>query len=175
MNKTELERLAIVETKIDLIIDDMEEVKKQAVQSDIDLKRYISDKIDSQKEAISIAMTASKEAILKAENANEKRFESVNEFRNTLKDQQSSLLPRTEYLSLHKNLEDKVIGVQETFNNQLLSLKDNLSGNLDLLKTGQTLQQGAKSGIKELIGYILAGITIIGFIITQFLITGGGK
>jgi len=44
----------------------------------------------------SLALTSSKEAVTKAEAATEKRFDSVNEFRGSLKDQAANLLPRAE-------------------------------------------------------------------------------
>lgn len=50
----------------------------------------------AQEKAVNAALTAAKEAVLKAEVAAEKRFESVNEFRATLADQQRSLMPRNE-------------------------------------------------------------------------------
>lgn len=46
--------------------------------------------------AVDAALTSAKEAVMKAEVASEKRFESVNEFRATLSDQQSTLMPRIE-------------------------------------------------------------------------------
>lgn len=48
----------------------------------------------SQRESIQQALDASQQAISKAEMANEKRFEGVNEFRGQLRDQQSTFLPR---------------------------------------------------------------------------------
>jgi hypothetical protein len=48
------------------------------------------------KEAVAAAFESSKEAIAKAEAAAERRFESVNEFRGQLKDQQATFLPRSE-------------------------------------------------------------------------------
>jgi predicted transcriptional regulator len=57
--------------------------------------RYEQRFIDAER-AVSYALAAAKEAVIKAEQAAEKRFESVNEFRNTLSDQQRNLLPRSE-------------------------------------------------------------------------------
>lgn len=63
MTKKEIERLAVVETKIDDMVLDMSS-----------LKEFLTEKVNAQKEAIGIAMVASKEAILKAEIANDFRF-----------------------------------------------------------------------------------------------------
>jgi hypothetical protein len=50
--------------------------------------------IQAQKDLVDTTFDASKEAIRKAENANEKRFESINDFRAQLGDQQRQLVPR---------------------------------------------------------------------------------
>ena len=46
--------------------------------------------------AVAAALSAAKEAVAKAEVANEKRFDGVNEFRTTLADQTALLMPRAE-------------------------------------------------------------------------------
>jgi flagellar basal body-associated protein FliL len=52
-------------------------------------------------------------AVTKAEIATEKRFESVNEFRATLADQQRMLIPRLEYEVAHKALLEKLEDAQD--------------------------------------------------------------
>lgn len=54
------------------------------------------------------ALNASDRAVSKAEMAAEKRFDSVNEFRNTLADQQRTLMPRSEAELQFKSLTDKI-------------------------------------------------------------------
>lgn len=70
-------------------------------------KRY-EQRHESSKEAVSAALAAAKEAVIKAENASEKRFESVNEFRGALTDQAGKMLTRTEadqrFLSVNEAL-----------------------------------------------------------------------
>jgi len=48
------------------------------------------------KEGVSAAMAASEKAVLKAETANEKRFDSVNEFRQAMRDQQDTFANKSE-------------------------------------------------------------------------------
>jgi len=60
------------------------------------------------KEAVNAALASSKEAVTKAETANEKRLDAVNEFRAQLKDQQLTLMPRTEADIRLKTLEAEV-------------------------------------------------------------------
>jgi len=68
----------------------------------------------SQESAVTTAMASAEKAVVKAEMASEKRFESVNEFRNTLADQQRSLMPRTEAEALFKNLAEKIESLSVT-------------------------------------------------------------
>jgi hypothetical protein len=51
---------------------------------------------------------AQQRAILKAEEATERRFEGVNEFRAQLADQQRTFLPRSEYDVAHRELSEKI-------------------------------------------------------------------
>jgi uncharacterized protein (DUF3084 family) len=60
------------------------------------LKELIEQRLDSMDKALTAALQATKEAIQKAENANEKRFDGVNEFRGQLGDQARTLMPRSE-------------------------------------------------------------------------------
>jgi hypothetical protein len=70
-------------------------------------KRY-NQRFDAQEKAVAAALAAAKEAVVKAEAASEKRFDSVNEFRATLKDQQTLLIPRTEVDAKLKALSDRL-------------------------------------------------------------------
>lgn len=64
--------------------------------------------------ATDAALTAAERAVLKAEAASEKRFESVNEFRNTLADQQRTLISRTEVDVLMRGVNEKISALQKT-------------------------------------------------------------
>jgi hypothetical protein len=66
-------------------------------------------RFEAQEKAVAAALAAAKEAVTKAEVAAEKRFDAVNEFRSTLKDQQATLMPRQEAVALLKALEEKVL------------------------------------------------------------------
>jgi hypothetical protein len=109
-------------------------------------KRY-DQKFADTKIAVDAALAASEKAVIKAESAAERRFESVNEFRSTLADQQRTLMPRAETEALFKVMNDKI---------EILNTKENKS-------EGKTL------GITQLMGYILFAITVIGFIISRLV------
>lgn len=80
------------------------------------LKQHTDQRFSDQDKAVQAALLAAKEAVLKAEAASDKRFESVNEFRKTLSDQTSSFLTRPEYDANHKALEDKIELLTDRFN-----------------------------------------------------------
>jgi hypothetical protein len=61
-----------------------------------DTKLAVDASLIAADKAVVAALAGQKEAVTKAETAAEKRFESVNEFRNTLSDQQRNLMPRSE-------------------------------------------------------------------------------
>jgi len=130
------------------------DIECKARESKTELREYVSDKIVAQKESIAIAMTASKEAIQKAENANERRFEGVNEFRNTLKDQQSTLLPRTEYDSGHLALTEKIAAVKERFDKHETAQV-----------TSKETKVEAKGDTKNLWAYVVSAVALVGSMI----------
>lgn len=65
-------------------------------------------------------------AIEKANTATEKRFEGVNEFRNTLSDQQRTFIPRTEYEAGHKNLNDMLTNEIKNLSNIIFTQKERI-------------------------------------------------
>ena len=75
------------------------------------MEKSFSLALNGAKESIQAALTASKEAVQKAETASEKRFDSVNEFRNTLRDQQLTLMSRVEAEARLKDLDRRVTEV----------------------------------------------------------------
>lgn len=88
--------------------------EKTYLEAAIDgLKEAFGQQISHQKEATAQALASADKAVLKAEVAAEKRFESVNEFRATLSDQQRELATKTEVNLRFKALEDRVNGVVE--------------------------------------------------------------
>ena len=63
--------------------------------------------------AVQAALAAADRAVSKAELAADKRFESVNEFRKTLDDQQRTLMPRPEVNVMFGGLTDKIGALKE--------------------------------------------------------------
>jgi len=81
------------------------------------------------KEGVNAAMASAEKAILKAETATEKRFDSVNDFRQAMRDQQETFANKSE---TNMRLED-------------------LAKRLDRVTTGMELSAGKSAGISTVI------------------------
>ena len=103
---------------------------------------------------VNAALASSDKAVNKAELATEKRFEGVNEFRETLRDQAATLMPRVEYNVQHRALEDLVSNIAER------------------MTVMENRQLGSKASLGQLGGLIIGGAVVagaIGTLISQFL------
>lgn len=65
-------------------------------------------RFNAQEKAVAAALAAAKEAVVKAEAAAEKRFESVNEFRQQLNDNQARLMTKDEAALRFLPLEERL-------------------------------------------------------------------
>lgn len=83
---------------------------------------------DAADKAVQAALAAAKEAAAKAESAAKDRFTAVNEFRGQLADVIATFLPRTEYYTAHKAVEDRVTANAD----RLAALELRLTSRLDL-------------------------------------------
>ncbi len=110
----------------------------------------VKDALVAQKEAISAALAAADRAVSKAETAAEKRFESVNEFRATLRDQQAELMPRLEASVMFRSIADKL---------------DVLTARID---KGDGSTKGINSAWSVLIGVAGLAVLALGVIVAFF-------
>ena len=101
----------------------------------------------AQKEAVLTAMVAAERATTKAETAADKRFESVNEFRQSLTDQTATFMPRTEAVSRMDSLAEKI---------------DDLKSRVGAF---QGRSAGLNAGWVYLLGAVAAGSTLISIIL----------
>jgi len=135
--------------------------------------------LTSQKLAVDTALGAADRAVAKAETATDKRFESVNEFRATLSDLQSTFIPRLEAMALFRSIEEKMEArrvTQEKHNDEtvksfsevrlamlhLLSIESYETRHSELQRQVNDLREsrseisGKSSGANALWGYIVA-------------------
>lgn len=100
----------------------------------------------AQKSAVDSALASADRAVTKAEAASEKRFESVNEFRQTLSDQTSSFITRVEMDAKHVAFDVK---------NQALSDKlDNIITRIDRI-------DGRTAGATSFANAVVIGISLL--------------
>ncbi len=111
----------------------------------------------SQDEAVRSALVTSEKAVTKAEAATEKRFDSVNEFRQTLADQAATLMPRIEYAVGHKAIVEKM----EMAEGRISEIQKDLSS-----------VSARGGGMKETWGYILAASSALATLIIYILSRG---
>ncbi|MDT5036190.1 MAG: hypothetical protein QOE03_1375 [Micromonosporaceae bacterium] len=109
--------------------------------------------VDSHAEKAVLALTAADKAISKAEAATERRFESVNEFRQTLSDQTRTFISKVEFEA-----------VRDTFGTRIADL----SSRLDKTE-GKAV--GLNAGWIYLLGALSAASTIASVIIATYLRT----
>jgi hypothetical protein len=98
--------LGAIALSLPLIAGDVQ--RPISVNDIITLREYVDVRFSAQEKAVEAALAAADRANIKAENAADKRFEAVNEFRKTLSDETATFVTRSEYMSTHKALEEKV-------------------------------------------------------------------
>jgi len=136
-----------IESLRDFLIRLIEINDKRYDQRFADAKTAVDIAFNAQKESVNSALLSADRAVLKAESAAEKRFDSVNEFRATLADQQRMLMPRAEAEIIFKSLADRI---------QVLS---------DDKKTNE----GQKKGSGEMIAWFIAALGVGTAIISLIL------
>jgi len=99
-------------------IDNLSKNQQQIID---ERDRQYSQRFGAQQEATSAALAAAKEAVIKAEEAANKRFDSVNEFRQTLADQQSLFVTKDATDARFKSVEEKIASVTDRLNAVIFS------------------------------------------------------
>ena len=114
--------------------------------------------LEAAEKAVQAALAAQERAVLKAELASDKRFESVNEFRKTLADQQATFMPRSETTVMVGGFTQRLSGLKEQ---------------VDALMSERAGVKGGWGYAIGLVGAILTIGTLILLAIRTF--TGAGK
>ena len=108
------------------------------------LRDHLLSMIDSTNRRNDERFIASAVAIEKADKANEKRLDALNELRGALSDNQKLFVQRAEWIAKHDSLMEKI----------------------DTLTARQTKEEGTGAGKNAFWGYIVGVIGLIGFFIT---------
>jgi CHASE3 domain sensor protein len=83
------------------------------------LREYLLAILDERDKALRAALAASEKAISKAETANERRFDSVNAFRQTLTDQAASFVTREVFDEAMKTIRERQQETTDRVNTQM--------------------------------------------------------
>ena len=128
--------------------------------------RSFEDQRDSAMSAVQAALASAREAVNKAEAANEKRFAAVNEFRQTLSDQAATFPTRTEVAAQHAAINavtarnsDALKDIELRFTSRLDTLAGQTSG-AEHSKTEQRLSQGA------VVSLVVGGLIFLSLIVS---------
>jgi hypothetical protein len=115
------------------------------------LKQYYDQRFIDQDRAVTAALNAAKEAVVKAETAANKRFEAQNEFRDQLRDQAATFMPRTEADIRFTNLAEQIA---------------NNTSNIDRSGGGASTSQRLVTNVLAAIAILMSAGAIIAIIIT---------
>ena len=88
--------------------------KTMTDQDNINLKEYINSKIIDMEKLFETRITSLEKATIVAANLMEKRLESMNEFRQQLKDQSNTFITRNEHGIQHEKVVDDIRSLRES-------------------------------------------------------------
>jgi Fe2+ transport system protein B len=115
-------------------------------------------------QAVAVALSNAEKATQKAETAAERRFESVNEFRQSLSDQTQTFLPRQEYSVQHNSMAEQIQALATqmgAMDLRMTSRIDRLEASEEGVLTHQTQSRAATSITFQLIMAILVGLSTV--------------
>lgn len=140
-------------------------LREHLTQRILDLDRVLSRRMDDADRAIQAALVSAEKAAARANDANEKRFEGVNEFRKALSDQTATFIPRAEYDAAHTALGARVDANAE----RVAALELRLTSRLDL---GEGTDRGTSAAqaeqrlnISQVIAAVATIVAVLGFIL----------
>ncbi len=151
------------------------------------LERYLSDQIAAIKDAIAaqdeqnkerfaaakeqvlLALASADKAIVKADAATERRFEGVNEFRQTLADQAATLMPRSEFNVQHQSLVTRI----ESFAATVSRKGDDNAQRIAVIETAQLTKKETSASsvtvVVAIVSVIYGVVASIGVVVALLL------
>jgi hypothetical protein len=140
-------------------------LREYLIQRITDQDRALSRRMDDADKAIQAALASAEKAVAKAETANERRFEGVNEFRTALSDQTATFIPRAEYDAAHDALTDRVNANAD----RVAALELRITSRLDLGegtdKGAATARTDQRLNVSAVIAAIATLAAVLGFIL----------
>lgn len=131
-------------------------------------QRY-SQRFEAQSVAMSAALAAAKEAVIKAENASEKRFESVNEFRALVDGMIRTLMPRAEAEKSFESVTEKIESLNRNTNDKVEALNKATGEKIDALTKLSDVKRGESAGLRGGWAVALAAAGLISLVVSIWL------
>jgi ATP:corrinoid adenosyltransferase len=141
-------------------------------------QKSLEDAIRAQRDAIDASIIASGQATTKAEAAMEIRFQSVNEFRNTLADQAAHFITRSEVESAVNRNVERIQEVSSRLHatatkQEIIASFEGLNNRVTELGERVTRGEGRGSGLNAGWGYLMPMLLVIATLIAGYLATKG--
>jgi hypothetical protein len=141
-------------------------------------QKSIEDAIRAQRDAIDASIVASGQATTKAEAAMEIRFQSVNEFRNTLADQATHFITRSEVESAVNRNVERIQEVSSRLHatvtkQEIITSFEGLNNRVTELGERVTRAEGRGSGLNASWGYLMPVLLVIATLIAGYLAMKG--
>ena len=128
------------------ISDKFDFLEKRMNKDSLEAKEAIRAAFEAQKETVTVALTASDKAALKAENAFEKRFDGISELINNIAQQQKDFMPRQEAESKFTSMNARI---------------DLQSVDMNKISDKQNASSGEKEGKKDIIALFFSIVAFI--------------
>ena len=122
-------------------------------------------RMDDADKAIQAALVSAEKAVAKAENAAERRFEGVNEFRKALSDQTATFIPRAEYDAALEALTGRVVANSD----RVAALELRLTSRLDRGEGSDAGAAGQRTEQHLNTSQIIAAIATLAAVISLIL------
>jgi hypothetical protein len=123
----------------------------------IDQGIMLGRRMDDADKAIQAALASAEKAVSKAEQATERRFEAVNEFRGQLADQTGTFLPRTEYGAAHAGLVDRINVITE----RIAAIELRITSRLDSDAGAETGAEAARRRASQLTTAVIGALAVL--------------
>lgn len=112
----------------------------------VSLKEYFERILEEKDKALNAALASAKEQVAVAEKNAEKWRDNANEWRAAMQDRENKFMPRAEF-DAYKESAQMALGLEKTRGDR---------------------REGKGLGLTAALGYILAAITVAGFLLSRF-------
>lgn len=154
-------------SKLDAQSDALAAADKRYEQRFMAQEGAVTSALNAQEKAVTSAMVSADRAVSKVETANDKRFESVNEFRAQLADQAAGFLPRNEANIRFDGFSEKLDSQRKVLDGRL----EQIRVDLQQIREAAAIIQGKSVGMNQLWGYLVAAAGsggIFAFLLERF-------